>query len=552
MNASRPTRLLSVLAIAAAVSACGDDNDNDAVSASPQPTPAPTPAPAAPAVPGSLTVASDSVATAAQANDLRGVTFAKNGKIYVSGHVGAATADRQTVIGRYNADGTLDTGFGTGGWVTTNVAVKDAANPTSTGDEQAPGIVELANGDVIVAVNAADGNGGAAIGSSTVRRPEGLSVVLLRFTSTGAPVTTFGTNGKAIVDFGWTTADDSDFPQPPLNAEGTALATGRTGYPRDTFWNIALDPTGGANERIAVFGFGPSARATGGTQRFDNDRYVARVLATTGAADPTFNAGKPFIFATPGTFGDNARNGFVEADGKIMSAGYTNLGTGEGNHVILFRLTPAGTLDSTFTGFSTNPLVPATPGVAVFNPFKVDGGFAECYGAARQSDGSYVTTGYGGATAVTTPPTASTLGYQSTLMPDLVTFRVRNGALDLTWGEKANGTQAIQSEGKNRATTEERGRATVALADDRVVEVGRYGGAPAVYVFDKNGKLDPRADVGATEAAGAAVGDGILELSNPTVSAQFFAAALASDGKRVAVTTNADDNGARLVVLNVN
>jgi uncharacterized delta-60 repeat protein len=551
MRAPRPTRLLSVLAIAAAVSACGDDNDNDpAVSASPQPTTAP--APATPAAPGSLTVASDSVATAAQANDLRGVTFASNGKIYVSGHVGAATGDRQTVIGRYHADGTLDTGFGSGGWVTTNVAVKDAANPTSTGDEQAPSIVELANGDVIVAVNAADGNGGAAIGTSTVRRPEGLSVVLLRFTSTGAPVATFGSNGKASVDFGWTTADDRDFPEPPLNAEGTALATGRTGYPRDTFWNIALDPSGGPNERIAVFGFGPSARSGGGTQRFDNDRYVARVLATTGAADPAFNAGQPFTFATPGLFGDNARNGFVEPDGKILSAGYSNLGSGEGNHVILFRLTPAGTIDSTFSGFSTNPLVPATPGVAVFNPFKVDGGFAECYGAARQTDGSYVTTGYGGATAVTTPPTASTLGYQSTLMPDLVTFRVRNGALDLTWGEKANGTQAIQSEGKNRTTTEERGRAAVALADDRVVEVGRYGGAPAIYVFDRNGKLDPRADVGATEASGATVGDGILELSHATVGAQFYSAALAPGGKRVAVTTNADDNGARLVVLNVN
>ena len=146
-----------------------------------------------------------------------------------------------------------------------------------------------------------------------------------------------------------------------------------------------------------------------------------------------------------------------------MSAGYTNLGTGEGNHVILFRLTPAGTLDSTFTGFSTNPLVPATPGVAVFNPFKVDGGFAECYGAAataqrRQLRHDRLWRRHGRHHAAA----ASTLGYQSTLMPDLVTFRVGNGALDPTWGEKANGTQAIQSEGKSRATTEERGRATVA------------------------------------------------------------------------------------------
>ena len=244
MNASRPTRLLSVLAIAAAVSACGDDNDNDAVRPRRSARTGTGTGTGSAGRARSLTVASDSVATAAQANDLRGVTFANNGKIYVSGHVGAATADRQTVIGRYNANGTLDTGFGTGGWVTTNVAVKDAANPTSTGDEQSPGIVELANGDVIVAVNAADGNGGAAIGSSTVRRPEGLSVVLLRFTSTGAPVTTFGTNGKAIVDFGWTAADDAISPSRRSMPRARRWQRGAPVIRATPIWNIALDPTG--------------------------------------------------------------------------------------------------------------------------------------------------------------------------------------------------------------------------------------------------------------------------------------------------------------------
>ena len=84
--------------------------------------------------------------------------------------------------------------------------MKDAANTTSTGDEQSQGIVELANGDVIVAVNAADGNGGDPIpvGAGTIARPEGVSVVLLRLTSTGTPVASFGTAGKAVVDFGWT------------------------------------------------------------------------------------------------------------------------------------------------------------------------------------------------------------------------------------------------------------------------------------------------------------------------------------------------------------
>lgn len=552
MTSSRSVRLLSVLAFAAAVSACGSDN-NDPPAATPAPSPAPSPAPVAgpPAV-GSLSVKADSVVAAAQANDLRGVTFARNGKVYVSGHRGLATADRQTVVGRFNADGSLDTSFGTGGWVVQNLVTKDPANTTSTGDEQSPSIVELANGDVVFVVNAAEGNGGAPVDGSAVLRPEGTRVVLVRLSSTGTPVASFGTDGRAVVDLGWTTADEADFPVPALNTERTALATGATGFPRDSAWSIALDATS-AEEKIVVFAAGPAPRDAGATtQRVDNDRYVQRVLASTGAPDPAFNGGQPFTWTTPGTLSDGVRNGEVEPDGSIMSPGYTNLGTGEGNHCVLLRLTAAGELDAGFTGFSNSTVVPVTPGVAVFNPFKVDRGVAECYGAARLSDGSYVTTGYGGATAVTTPPTASTLGYVSTLQPDLVSFHVQSGGLVAAWGGKGNSALAVQSEGKNRPTNEERGRAVVRLADDRTVQVGRYGGNSAVYVFDKTGVLDPRADVGATEATGAAVGDGILELSNATVAAQFFGAAISSDRKRIATTTNSDDNGARLVILEVN
>ncbi|MGE0803334.1 MAG: delta-60 repeat domain-containing protein [Lautropia sp.] len=549
MKKSTSTKILPAVLLSATLAACGSSSDDSPAA----PTPAPPPAgPAA----GSLKVSADARLTPTQAQDLRGVTFAKDGKIYVSGHVGLATADRQTVIGRFNADGTPDATFGTGGLVTINVAQKDTANTTSTGDEQSQGIVELANGDIVVLVNAADGLGGdpITVGAGTIARPEGTNVTLLRLTSTGAPVASFGTNGRAVVDLGWTEADNAAWPAPVANAGGTALVG--NGYPRDSAWTIALDPSSsGASERIVVFGAGPAPIVTSGTQRVDNDRYIARVLASNGTADPAFNSGKAFSFNALDTLGDNVRNGIVEADGKIVSAGYTNFGTGLGNHVVLFRLTSAGALDTTFPGFiPTSTVVPGlsvVPGVAVFNPLVADGGFAEAYGAARQSDGAYVTTGYGNATAVTTPPTPSTLGYASSLQPDLVSFRVRNGALDTTWG--TSGRAVVQSEGKGRATNEERGRAIVALPDDRIVQFGRYGGATAVYVFTKDGVLDTRADAGVTELAGAASGDGIIELPTSPVTAQLFSAAVSADGKRLAATTNTDDTGgARLVVLDVN
>lgn len=80
----------------------------------------------------------------------------------------------------------------------------------------------------------------------------------------------------------------------------------------------------------------------------------------------------------------------------------------------------------------------------------------------------------------------------------------------------------------------------VALADDRTVHVGRFGGVAAAFVLTPTGQLDT------TEGAG-----GIIELPNSDVDAQFFAVVTSADGKRIAATTNAHAKGARLVVLDV-
>jgi hypothetical protein len=124
---------------------------------------------------------------------------------------------------------------------------------------------------------------------------------------------------------------------------------------------------------------------------------VARVIAGTGALDPDFNGGSVATFFAPGTFGDNARRGMVEADGSIVSGGYANLGAGWGNHVIVARLEPDGTPDTSF-GFGNGPL-----GATMTNPFRLDGGDAECYAVGKQSNGRYVTTGYGVATGADQP-----------------------------------------------------------------------------------------------------------------------------------------------------
>lgn len=469
-----------------------------------------------------LSVAQDLSFT--EANDLRGLSYAADGKIYASGH--QSGADDQVVVARFNPDGSPDQTFGGDGFVTINVAV---GSP-----EESLGVVELANGDVIVLVNAGDGNGGQMITADdnpAVMNPreEGVSAVLLRLDGSGAPVTSFGNNGRAEVVFGWADADNGDWPVPTLDSvDGFSHA----GFPQDTAFDLQRDDSA-ATERVVVFGFGPAPRETGGgSQRLDRDRYVARIDAATGQADSTFNGGEAFVWNSPNSLTDNARRGNVEADGRIVSAGYTNLGSGLGNHIILIRLDPTGALDASFTGFGQSP---NEAGVAVFNPFLVDGGFAEAYAAGRLSNGDYVTTGYGGATGSGTP---STLGYLTTQAQDLVTFRVANGTLDTSFGNV--GTQAIQSESQGRASAEDRGRDMVVLADDSTVQVGRFGGTPAIYAFTPDGQLDTRVD-----------DDGIIELSHPSIGQQFFAVALSDDGQQLAVTTSTDAAGARLVLVDV-
>jgi uncharacterized delta-60 repeat protein len=444
-----------------------------------------------------------------KANDFRGIAYGADGKIYVSGHKGDPSAETgaQTVVvvGRLNADGTPDTAFGEDGFAEVDLGEGKV--------EQSLAVAPLANGDVVAAVNANEEDGG-------------VSVYLVRFDATGKQVTGTwgGETGALEVVFGWPNASNDAFP----DAEKP---------PQDTAWDLKVDNSSGT-EKLIVAGHGSAAEGSG---RTDADRYVVRLNAADGTADADFNGGKAYTYHSAQAFAEGGRRVTVEADGAIMSAGYTNLGDGLRNHVILIRLNADGTLDQSFGGFvspqsSADAVgLTATPGIAVFNPLVADGGFAEGYAAVRLSDGSYVTTGYGGATG---EGVASTLVFKTTEAPDIVSFKVKGNALDTAYG--ANGNAVVQSEGLGLKTAEDRGRNLVALPGDRTLHVGFVGGIPSAVVLDASGKPDSSVS-----------DDGIIALPNDTVGAQFFGVAVSPDGKQVALSTNNNKGGARVVLLNL-
>ena len=331
------------------------------------------------------------------------------------------------MVGRFNADGTPDTSFSEDGFAEVDLG---------PGVEQSLAVAPLANGDVVAAVNAIEEDGGISIFLVQLRcqRPAG------HRRAWG------GETGAVEVVFGWANANNDAFP-------------GVENPPQDTAWDLKVDNSSGT-EKLVVAGHGSAADGSG---RTDADRYVVRLLAADGSVDPAFNGGKPFTYHSAQAFNEGGRRVIVEADGAIaqrrlhqprryaaqprdpdpaQSRWHARSEVRRLRHaaVVGRRGRPRG--DARALPCST----PSSPTAAL----------PKCYAAAKLSDGSYVTTGYGGATA---EGTASTLGFKTTEAPDIVSFKVVGTALDTTYGQ--DGQAAIQSEGLGLPTAEDRGRNVV-------------------------------------------------------------------------------------------
>ncbi|HVJ18273.1 MAG TPA: hypothetical protein VM686_22795 [Polyangiaceae bacterium] len=496
---------------------------------------------AAPQAFAPITAVDDALFT--EFHDLRGLTYAKDdGKIYASGYrnptYGSGSSavvpvDREIVVARFTADGELDDTFNDDGVATFNIVARETelqggggagGAPSeeveviiNDGNEDSIGLIELDNGDLVVQVGLR-GETGA-----------GQDVGLLKLDDNGDPVAAFGNargqDGLIVVDFGWTDA-----------AKASAS---------DTAWGVELDSSG-AEEKLVISGFGPAAEGElddEDVQRTDNDRYVVRLMADDGTIDPDFNGGTIFSYNSLGTFADNARRPLVEDDGAIMSSGYTNFGAGLENHIMLIRLLPDGTPDPDF-GFGI-----VGDGVARANPYLTDGGAAEVYSVAKQASGRYVTTGYGEATG---DLIMSSYGWVSSTAQDLVSFGVLPGGIDTTYGVQGN--VAIQSEEAGLTGTEDRGRDLLVLPDQRIVQVGRFGDAPAIFVQLPDGQIDTAVGTMGRFMYDALVftdSDGVEPLLPPTSTSHFYNVALSPDGKRIAATTNNSPLGVRLAILEV-
>ena len=205
-------------------------------------------------VDGSLDVSFDSdgkVVTDVGFNDSgNAVALQNDGKIVVAGTTGTPTTDFAIV--RYSTDGSLDPSFGTGGIVTTSIGRNDDAKSVVIQSDGKIVVAGTSDSDFVVVrytssgvLDSGFGTGGKVttdIGSSTsdsgnsiVIQSDGAIVVagtsandfsIVRYTSAGALDTGFGTGGKVTTDIGTSTFDSAQ--SLVIQADSKIVVAGRS------------------------------------------------------------------------------------------------------------------------------------------------------------------------------------------------------------------------------------------------------------------------------------------------------------------------------------
>ena len=271
-----------------------------------------------------------------------------DGKFVAAGGVSAATGLRGFALARYNADGSLDPAFGTGGKVVTELGE----------NSYAAALALQPDGKIVVAGSSFDSGGG--------------HFTVARYNPDGGLDVTFGTGGKVITDFGYNDAASAVGLQPDgrIVVAGGTVSSGNVTFALARYGaNGSLDPTFGTGGKVTTdFGHGEVAFAlalqpdgkivvAGGSFVGVGDFALAR-YSPDGNLDPTFGTGGKVTADFGGA--DAAAALALQPDGKIVVTVFI-----PGNiRTPLARYTSEGSLDPTF-GIGGKVDADFTPALAI-------------------------------------------------------------------------------------------------------------------------------------------------------------------------------------------
>ncbi len=263
------------------------------------------------------------------------VLLQPDGKIVAAGSAETSEADSNIALARFNANGTLDTTFGTDGRATLDLG---------GGHELAAGAVLVQGGQIVVA-GTSDTNGN-------------YDVVFARFNANGTLDTTFGTNGSVLVD---TNGEHNEAFWLTQQADGKLIACGLAASdPNSVFMQAVRVNANGTVD--TTFGVAGVADIVTGAQygyaltciampdgttvlagSSDTDLALAR-LSSIGVLDTTFGTGGQSTADLGGS--DQVRAMLLLSDGKLGVTG--SVSVSEPRDIYIARFNADGSLDTTF------------------------------------------------------------------------------------------------------------------------------------------------------------------------------------------------------------
>ena len=292
----------------------------------------------------------------AAADTARDLAIQSDGKLVVAGASVQNGNGTDLAVARYNANGTLDTGFGGGdGRVTTDFA---------GGDDHANAVALQADGKIVVA-------GLATVGAPGSQHSD---FAVARYNTDGTPDNTFGGgDGLVTADFGGveealdvvvaagriTAVGDVDggTVQPNGAIVGLAAFTQATGAPDNTFSVDGLQTTQvrpaelfpGDHARAAAAVTGGRLVVAGSSGDADGEDFVLLRYEAGGDLDTTFR-GDGIELTDFGGSVDAAHDMAVQADGKLVLAGTRRDDTSFDQLLAVARYLPTGAPDASFSG----------------------------------------------------------------------------------------------------------------------------------------------------------------------------------------------------------
>lgn len=276
-----------------------------------------------------------------------------DGKLVVAGRSKQAAGD-DFVLVRYNADGSLDAGFGNGGKVLTDFA---------GGTDVARAILIQADGKIVV-------------GGDATMATSGLDFALARYNADGSLDAGFGTGGKVTTALKSGTGTDSvrALAIQPVQGEARILAVGGEGDFLAARYSASGQLDAGfatAGKLVGVFGGNiggayavtvlPDGRAV--LAGHDNNDFALAQLTLAGALDPSFGTGGRVHRAVT-TNWDQATAVVRQADGKLVVGGWAYSGQGSAGDFVAMRFAADGTPDAGFgqQGLVLTPMANGTLG----------------------------------------------------------------------------------------------------------------------------------------------------------------------------------------------